>query len=100
MSDTVLNNDGTLTIQGKIKGSIIVEVGDPNSSVPGVSGENRPLYFRSSHCSLNYFSDVPWGGSLPHDSIPPVTGVAAETNFVGHHVSQFSMILDESSHEE
>jgi hypothetical protein len=33
MSDIVLNNDGTLTIWGKIKSSIIVEVEDPNSGV-------------------------------------------------------------------
>jgi hypothetical protein len=44
MSDIVLNNDGTLTIQGKIKSSIIVEVGDPNSSVPGVSGTSTGIW--------------------------------------------------------
>jgi hypothetical protein len=37
MSDIVLNNNRTLTIRGKIKSSIIVEVGDPNSSLSGVS---------------------------------------------------------------
>jgi hypothetical protein len=43
MSDIVLNN-------GKIKSSIIVEVGDPNSSVPGVSGTSMGIWVdRSWH---------------------------------------------------
>jgi hypothetical protein len=48
MSDKVLNNDGTLTIRGKIKSCIIVEVGDPNSSVPGVSGTSTGTWVNRS----------------------------------------------------